>query len=55
MTETHLTTKRFDSFDLDLSILQGLADAGFSYCTPIQAATRPASARCCALPVSAVH
>ncbi len=41
MTETHLTTKRFDSFDLDLSILQGLADAGFSYCTPIQAATLP--------------
>ncbi|HYN77370.1 MAG TPA: DEAD/DEAH box helicase, partial [Lamprocystis sp. (in: g-proteobacteria)] len=41
MTETHLTTQRFDSFDLDLSILQGLADAEFSYCTPIQAATLP--------------
>ena len=41
MTETHLTTKRFDGFDLDLSVLQGLADAGFSYCTPIQAATLP--------------
>ncbi len=41
MTETHLTATRFDHFDLDLSVLEGLADAGFSHCTPIQAATLP--------------
>jgi ATP-dependent RNA helicase RhlB len=41
MAETHLTETRFDSFDLDPRILQGLADAGFTYCTPIQAETLP--------------
>jgi len=41
MSETHLTDVRFDSFDLDSAILQGLADAGFSHCTPIQAQTLP--------------
>lgn len=41
MTEKHLTTTRFDQFDLDVSILEGLADAGFTHCTPIQAATLP--------------
>jgi len=41
MAETHLTATRFDSFALDPSILQGLADAGFDYCTPIQAQTLP--------------
>ncbi|WP_295441969.1 DEAD/DEAH box helicase [uncultured Thiodictyon sp.] len=41
MTEKHLTATRFDHFDLDLSVLEGLADAGFSHCTPIQAATLP--------------
>ncbi|WP_295887093.1 ATP-dependent RNA helicase RhlB [uncultured Thiohalocapsa sp.] len=41
MSETHLTDVRFDSFDLDPAILQGLADAGFSHCTPIQAQTLP--------------
>jgi ATP-dependent RNA helicase RhlB len=41
MSETHLTDVRFDSFDLDQSILQGLADAGFTHCTPIQAQTLP--------------
>ncbi len=41
MAETHLTETRFDSFDLDPSILQGLADAGFTHCTPIQAETLP--------------
>ena len=33
MSDTHLTPTRFDSFDLDLSVLEGLADAGFTYCT----------------------
>jgi ATP-dependent RNA helicase RhlB len=41
MAETHLTATRFDSFALDPRILQGLADAGFTYCTPIQAETLP--------------
>jgi len=41
MTQTHLTDTRFDSFDLDLRILQGLQDAGFVYCTPIQAELLP--------------
>jgi len=36
MTQTHLTDTRFDSFDLDPRILQGLQDAGFTQCTPIQ-------------------
>ena len=41
MAETHLTATRFDSFALDPRILQGLQDAGFTYCTPIQAETLP--------------
>ena len=41
MTQTHLTDTRFDSFDLDPRILQGLNDAGFIHCTPIQAETLP--------------
>ncbi|EXJ15576.1 DEAD/DEAH box helicase [Imhoffiella purpurea] len=41
MTDTHLTTIRFDSFALDQRIHAGLADAGFSLCTPIQAQTLP--------------
>jgi len=41
MPKTHLTETRFDSFDLDPRILQGLADAGFSHCTPIQAEALP--------------
>jgi ATP-dependent RNA helicase RhlB len=41
MPQTHLTDVRFDSFDLDPRILQGLADAGFDFCTPIQAQTLP--------------
>jgi len=41
MPQTHLTDIRFDSFELDQRILAGLADAGFTYCTPIQAETLP--------------
>ncbi|TCT22067.1 DEAD/DEAH box helicase [Thiobaca trueperi] len=41
MTDKHLTQIRFDSFALDPRILAGLADAGFSRCTPIQAETLP--------------
>jgi len=41
MTEKHLTETRFDHFDLDPRILKALADAHFTYCTPIQAETLP--------------
>ena len=40
---TFLTQTRFSSFDLHPSLLQGLEDAGFVYCTPIQAETLPIS------------
>ncbi|WP_456373770.1 ATP-dependent RNA helicase RhlB [Thiolapillus sp.] len=39
--EKHLTDTRFDSFGLSDDILAGVRDAGFVYCTPIQAATLP--------------
>jgi ATP-dependent RNA helicase RhlB len=41
MPQTHLTDVRFDHFDLDQRIIQGLTDAGFTHCTPIQAQTLP--------------
>jgi len=41
MEINHLTNTRFDSLPIDESILQGLSDAGFSECTPIQAASLP--------------
>jgi ATP-dependent RNA helicase RhlB len=41
MTQAHLTDTRFDTFDLHACILQGLAEAGFTHCTPIQAETLP--------------
>jgi ATP-dependent RNA helicase RhlB len=45
MSDKHLTETRFDSFDLDESILQGINEAGFEYCTPIQAETLPIGLR----------
>jgi ATP-dependent RNA helicase RhlB len=41
MTEKHLTETRFDSFGLSEAIMAGVRDAGFEYCTPIQAGTLP--------------
>jgi ATP-dependent RNA helicase RhlB len=38
-----LTETRFDEFDLPAEIIAGLNDAGFEYCTPIQAQTLPVS------------
>ena len=38
-----LTHKRFDEFELPPEVLAGLADAGFPYCTPIQAEVLPLS------------
>ena len=37
----HLTQKKFSEFDLHTTLLRGLEDAGFEYCTPIQAETLP--------------
>ena len=42
VTERLLTRVRFASFDLEPSVLRGLEDAGFEYCTPIQAQSLPA-------------
>ncbi len=39
MTDPHSPT--FDSLGLALSVLQGIRDAGFAHCTPIQAQTLP--------------
>ena len=41
MSEKHLTKTRFDSFPFSEAILDGIRDAGFELCTPIQAETLP--------------
>lgn len=41
MSEKHLTKTRFDSFPFSEAILDGVRDAGFEFCTPIQAQTLP--------------
>ena len=41
MSEKHLTKTRFDSFPFSEAIMDGVRDAGFEYCTPIQAETLP--------------
>lgn len=41
MTDSHLSDLRFDSLTLDHSLRQGIRDAGFEFCTPIQASTLP--------------
>ena len=41
MSEKHLTKTRFDSFPFSEAIMAGVRDAGFEYCTPIQAETLP--------------
>lgn len=40
-TEQVLTEIRFNTFQLDERIMRGVADAGFEFCTPIQAKTLP--------------
>jgi len=37
----HLTETRFNSFDLDPYLLKGLDEAGYEFCTPIQAQSIP--------------
>ncbi len=41
MSEKHLSKTRFDSFPFSEAIMNGVRDAGFEYCTPIQAETLP--------------
>jgi len=41
MTDKHLTDTSFSSFNFAEKIMQGIKDAGFSNCTPIQAETIP--------------
>ena len=41
MTKKHLTEQRFTDLNLIDSLQQGIADAGFEYCTPIQAKSLP--------------
>ncbi|MCF6226552.1 MAG: DEAD/DEAH box helicase [Xanthomonadales bacterium] len=41
MSSNPLSDVRFDSLDLQPEILAGVKDAGFEYCTPIQAGTLP--------------
>lgn len=41
MTADHLSDLRFDTLELHESMLAGIRDAGFEYCTPIQASTLP--------------
>lgn len=41
MSEQHLSNTHFNTLDLPDSLRQGLADAGFTQCTPIQALALP--------------
>jgi ATP-dependent RNA helicase RhlB len=41
MPDHHLSDLRFDQLELAPAVLQGLQDAGFTNCTPIQARTLP--------------
>ena len=41
MSEKHLSKTRFDEFPFSQAIHDGIRDAGFEYCTPIQALTLP--------------
>jgi len=43
MSEKHLTNQRFSEFTLEPALQQGLRDAAFTFCTPIQAACLPAA------------
>ena len=45
MSENHLSDLRFDSLELHESIRAGIRDAGFEFCTPIQASTLPIALR----------
>lgn len=41
MSNTHLTDTAFKQFDLPSTLLQGIEEIGFTFCTPIQALSLP--------------
>ncbi len=41
MTDTHLSETRFSEFDLAPELQKGIEEAGYTFCTPIQAKTLP--------------
>jgi ATP-dependent RNA helicase RhlB len=41
MSQNHLSELRFDALDIHEHVLAGIRDAGFEFCTPIQASTLP--------------
>src|SRR5260370_32997646 len=41
MTDPHSGSPTFESFGLVPPLMQGIREAGFTYCTPIQAQTLP--------------
>ena len=41
MSQAHLSDLRFDSLPIHENVLAGIRDAGFEFCTPIQASTLP--------------
>ena len=41
MSQDHLSDLRFDSLPIHEKVLAGIRDAGFEFCTPIQASTLP--------------
>ena len=41
MTDNHLSDLRFDALELHEKLRAGIRDAGFDFCTPIQASTLP--------------
>ena len=41
MSQNHLSDLRFDSLVINEKVQQGIRDAGFEFCTPIQANTLP--------------
>ena len=43
MSDEHLSSLTYQSLPLSDSVMQGIRDAGFTYCTPIQAQTLPAA------------
>src|SRR5579864_4621248 len=43
MSDDHLSSMSFSSLPLAPELMQGIVDAGFTYCTPIQAQTLPSA------------
>src|SRR5579862_3121970 len=43
MSDQHLSSLRYDALPLAPQLLQGILDAGFTFCTPIQAQTLPSA------------